>query len=121
VQGPEKYLKELKIGLPCAVDPSHPAILDEAHRAFVNYETYYFATDANMNTFIAAPYKYTGKVTDPVTRDRFIPTGQSPRRSFEGRLFYFESDQTAKAFDSDRERYGTLTPGMRPRNMMNAR
>lgn len=113
MQGPEKYLNELGVRIPCAVDPARPAILDAAHRAFVNYEVYFFSNDANMNKFIAAPYKYTGRVTDPVTRERFVPTADSPRRSYGGRLFYFASAQTATTFDADQMKYGNLMPGMR--------
>jgi YHS domain-containing protein len=113
VQGPEKYLNELGVTMPCAVDPSRNAVLDAAHRAFVNYEAYYFCDEASMNKFVAAPYRYTGKVTDPVSRERFVPTVASPSRSYGGRLFYFVSPQTATTFDGDQMKYGTLTPGMR--------
>lgn len=113
MQGPEKYLSEMGVSIPCAVNPSRPAILDVAHRAFVNYEVYFFSDEPSMAKFIAEPYKYTGKVTDPVTRERFVPSAGSPKRSFDGRLFYFASDQTAATFDADQMKYGNLMPGMR--------
>jgi len=113
VQGPEKYLNELGVSIPCAVNPSRPAILDAAHRAFVNYEVYFFSDEPSMSKFIAEPYKFTGKVTDPVTRERFVPTADSPKRSYDSRLFYFASSQTVGTFDSDPMRYGNLMPGMR--------
>lgn len=112
MQGPEKYLKELGIAIPCIVDPTRPAMLDSAHRAFVNYETYYFCDDASMSKFVAAPYRYTCKVTDPVSRNRFVPIAESPTRSFGGRLFYFVSEKTADAFDKNVIKYGNLMPGM---------
>ena len=112
VQGPETYLNQLGIHLACAVDSSREAILDEAHRAFVNYEAYYFSSDEAKRTFAAAPYRYTGKVTDPVSRERFIPTAESPSRTFNGRLFYFETDTTVAAFDANRDKYGTPMPMM---------
>ena len=113
MQGPDKYLNELGISVKCVVDPSRPAILDAAHRAFVNYEAYYFCDEASMGKFVAAPYKYTGKVTDPVTRERFEPTAESPHRSYGGRLFYFISAETATAFDGNQMKFGNLMPGMR--------
>lgn len=113
MQGPDKYLNELGLSVKCVVDPSRTAILDAAHRAFVNYEAYYFCDDAAMNKFVAAPYQYTGKVTDPVTRERFEPTAGSPHRSYGGRLFYFATAETATAFDGDQMKYGSLMPGMR--------
>jgi YHS domain-containing protein len=113
VQGPEQYLNELGAQLPCAVDPSRPAILDVAHRALVNYEAYYFCDDATMKAFVAEPYRYTGKVTDPVSMERFVPTKGSPSRSYGGRLFYFSSGETAATFDADKMKYGMPMPGMR--------
>ena len=113
MQGPEKYLNELGVTIPCAVNPSRKAVLDSAHRAFVNYEAYYFCDEANMAKFIAEPYRFTGKVTDPVTRERFVPSASSPKRSYGGRLFYFISDETLATFDANQMRYGTLMPGMR--------
>ena len=113
MQGPEPYLNDLGISLSCVVDPSRPALLDASHRAFVNYEAYYFADDAAMKAFVAEPYRYSGKVTDPVSMTRFSPTAESPTRSFGGRLFYFSSDETAATFDTDQPKYGNLMPGMR--------
>jgi YHS domain-containing protein len=112
VQGPEQYLVDLGVQLACAVDPSRTAIIDAAHRALVNYEAYFFCDEATMKSFLAEPYRYTGKVTDPVSRERFIPAADSPSRSHGGRLFYFASDQTAAAFDADTVKYGTPMPGM---------
>jgi YHS domain-containing protein len=116
VQGPEKYLNELGLTVQCVVDPSRRAVLDVAHRAFVNYEAYYFCDESAMNKFVASPYNYTGKVTDPVTRERFIPTADSPSRSYGGRLFYFASAQTATTFDGDQMKFGSLMPGMREKS-----
>lgn len=113
VKGPEQYLNELGITLPCAVDSSQTAIIDASHRAFVNYEAYYFSGEATMKAFIAEPYRYTGKVTDPVSMVRFVPTAESPSRSFGGRLFYFISNETAATFDSNQMMYGNPMPGMR--------
>ena len=73
VQGPEFYLNQLGVTVKCVVDPSRDAILDEAHRVFVNWETYYMCDDAAVKTFTAAPWKYAGTVTDPVSRERFRP------------------------------------------------
>jgi YHS domain-containing protein len=106
-------MNEMGLSVKCVVDPSRPAILDAAHRAFVNYEAYYFCDEASMSKFVAAPYQYTGKVTDPVTRARFVPTAESPHRSYGGRLFYFASAEHATAFDGNLIKYGTLMPGMR--------
>jgi hypothetical protein len=107
------YLNDLGIALACAVDSSRAAVLDVAHRALVNHEAYFVADDAAMTAFMAEPYRYTGKVTDPVSLERFTPTAQSPTRSHMNRLFYFASGETAVAFDEDPMKFGMPMPGMR--------
>lgn len=98
--------------LPCAVDPSRKATIDAGHRAFVNHEVYYVSDNDALRAFVAEPYRYTGKVTDPVSLERFQPSATSPIRSFGGRLFYFLSNETATKFDTDARMYGTPRPTM---------
>ena len=112
MKGPEQYLNELGVKLACAVDPTRPATIDAAHRALVNYEAYFVADAAALETFVAEPYRFTGKVTDPVSRARFLPTAESPSRSYGGRLFYFASTETSGKFDAEVTRYGTPMPSM---------
>jgi YHS domain-containing protein len=102
--------------LPCAVHPEQPAILDPAHRALVNHEVYYVGSEEAVAEFTAAPWRYTGRVTDPVSLNRFVPTEASPYRTHEGRLFYFESVQTTATFDSDPATYGVPKPMMRAKS-----
>jgi len=97
----------------CAVDPQRETPIDAAHRIQVNQEFYYVADDAAKARFLDEPHRYTGQVTDPVTLKRFQPDASSPRRSFGGRLFYFESDETVARFDADPRTYGTPRTGMR--------
>jgi YHS domain-containing protein len=115
VQGPGVFLTNLGIELRCVVDPSAPAILDADHRVFVNWETYYFSRDAARSAFLQAPHELAGLVTDPVSRKRFRPTADSPRRDRGDHPFYFESEETATAFDADPERYETPMIGMLPK------
>jgi YHS domain-containing protein len=101
VQGPEIWLNQLGITVPCVVDPARDAVLDAAHRVFVNWESYYLCDAAALAAFRAAPWRYTGPVTDPVSRERFVPDGRSPSAAHGGRLFYFASDATARTFAAD--------------------
>jgi YHS domain-containing protein len=91
----------------CVVDPARSAILDEACRVFVNYETYYLSSAEATGKFNQAPWRYTGLVTDPVTHQRFQPTDNSPVRKYEGRLFYFSSASSDQTFGGDPEAYAT--------------
>lgn len=114
MQGPEPYLNDFDVQLPCAVDSSAQAILDPAHRVFVNHEIYYFSSDVARQQFEAEPFRFTGKVTDPVTLARFHPDASSPMRTAAGRLFYFESGETVGRFDADPALYSTPMPTMQP-------
>ena len=107
VQGPEIFLNDLGVRVPCVVDPARPASLDEAHRVFVNWETYYLCDDAALATFKAAPWKYTGMVTDPVSRERFQPDGDSPTASHGDRAFYFQTAEHAETFAKAPAEYAT--------------
>lgn len=98
VQGPENYLREQGLNFPSAVDATRPAVLDPAHRVFVNYEVYYFADQSLRQRFLSDPTQHTGLVTDPVSLRRFQPTGQSPRAVHVERLYFFESAETHRRF-----------------------
>ena len=105
VQGPDQPIKGMNLTIPSAIDPSRPAVIDEAHRLFVNYEVYYFADDALKARFQADPVSYTGMLTDPVTLERFQPDTRSPRREFGGRIYYFPGAGSASTFDADPDRF----------------
>jgi len=113
VQDPEIHLNDLGISVPCPVDPGQSAVLDRDHRVFVNWETYYLSSPAAMAVFLAAPFAYTGKVTDPVTRSRFEPTADSPRQDHAGRLFFFRSGSAAGQFAAQPDSFATPMITMR--------
>jgi YHS domain-containing protein len=112
VQGPEIWLNALGVTLPCAVDPQAQARLDVAHGAFVNWESYFVSGPAALAAFRQAPWEYCGVVTDPVSRARFRPTADSPRRDRGDRPFFFESEATLAAFGADPEKYEAPMIGM---------
>ena len=114
MQGPEIWLDRLGVKLACAVDPESAAHLDADHRAFVNWETYFFSGPEAKAAFRQAPWEFCGLVTDPVSRVRFRPTARSPRRDREDRSFFFESDATVAKFDAGPEMYEKPMIGMVP-------
>ena len=114
MEGPETFLTGLGISLKGVVDPEADALLDPEHRVFVNWETYFVSSDAALAQFNREPYRFTGRVTDPVTKERFIPGEASPTRRHAGRLFYFSSAETAAAFDADPDALALPMIGMRP-------
>ena len=107
---------EMGATLADVVHPEVPAVIDVNHRAFVNYEVYYFSSAEALREFVSAPWKYTGRVTDPISTERFQPTAESPHRSFGGRLFFLQSTEHAAAFDSDPRTYGVPRPTMRSKS-----
>lgn len=112
MQSPEFYLNDLGITVPCVVEPSRPALLDEQHRVFVNWETYYLSSDEALAKFRAAPLKYVGTVTDPVTRERFRPGGRNTRIEHDGRIIWFKKAENAVRFRASPEAYVPPMIGM---------
>ena len=85
----------------CIVNPSKPAVIDTTHMAIVNWEYYFFSDPAAKAAFMKNPLKYTGKLTDPVSRKRFTPRANSPWLFTEGRRYYFESEANRALYKKD--------------------
>lgn len=114
MQGPDQYLNELGIEFAGAVHPEAPAVIDAAHRAFVNWETYYVSSAEALAEFNQEPYRFTGRVTDPISMERFEPSEASPSRQYGGRLFYFANEENAAVFDTAPDSLSVPTIAMRP-------
>jgi YHS domain-containing protein len=102
---PEKYLRALKVSLPCPVRPSRRAILDSSLRARINHDIYFFSSLSAMRQFKKAPLRYCGKLTDPVSFERFEPTKESPHIVYRDRDYYFGSDSTRIRFQAEPEKW----------------
>jgi YHS domain-containing protein len=103
VQDPEKYLKELKVQPPTIFKGGGRPVLDSSLREQVNFEIYFFANGAEKKRFHADPIRYCGKVTDPITYERFRPTAASPKTTYGNRLYFFVADSTRARFVADPE------------------
>ena len=102
---PEKYLRAMKVSLNCPVRPARRAILDSSLRARINQDFFFFSSMAAMKQFQKDPLRYAGKLTDPVSQERFVPKKDSPRVTFRGRDYYFSSPSTLATFQATPERY----------------
>lgn len=100
MQDPERYLRARGVTLPSALDPMRKARLEPAFRARVNHELYYFADSSLLRRFQADPLRWCGLVTDPVSRMRFRPSTRSPRASFRGRPYFFQSREDLEIFSA---------------------
>ena len=92
------FLSMRQIEIPCLVNPGRAAVLDVDHRAFINYEIYFFSDLEARKRFTKDPLWYCGLLTDPVNRLRFRPSKKSPHTEFNGRPYYFDSDSTLAVF-----------------------
>ncbi len=122
MQDPQIQLQQLGITLPDLLDPGKSAVLDAAHRSFVNYETFFFADEADKRRFDADPTGTCGVLTDPVTKQRFRPGSDVPRGEFDGRTYFFLTAENKATFDKSpgtfaRPNYDAIeVPGMPPVN-----
>jgi YHS domain-containing protein len=118
VQDPQIQLQELGLKVPDAIVPARTAVLDTAHRSFVNYETFFFADEADKRRFDADPTASCGILTDPVTKKRFRPGSDSPRTAYSGRAYIFFDTASQDAFEKSpdtfaRPNYDNIeVPGM---------
>jgi YHS domain-containing protein len=104
-QNPERYLREMKVSLRCPVRPARRAVFDSSLRMRVNQDIFFFSSTSAMKTFRKDPLRWCGILTDPVSRERFRPTPQSPHVTFRGREYYFAADTTLVRFQAQPERF----------------
>ena len=118
MQDPQIQLQELGIAVQDVIDPKRLAVLDPAHRSFVDFETFFFADVDDKRRFDADPTGSCGILTDPVSKKRFRPGSESPRTSYAGRMYVFLDDASREAFEKSpddfaRPNYDKLViPGM---------
>lgn len=99
MQDPTPHVQKHSLSFQCAVNPGQSAKIDAAYVRQVNWETFYFSDSAAMEKFDSNVLKYCRILTDPVTRQRFIPGQKSPHSLFGEREFYFWSDSSKQKFD----------------------
>jgi YHS domain-containing protein len=118
VQDPQIQLQQLGIPVHDWMDPKREAVLDAAHRSFVNYETFFFADEGDKKRFDADPTASCGILTDPVSKRRFRPASDAPRVQHDGRIYLFLDDESKATFEKvpdlfARPNYDTIEiPGM---------
>lgn len=80
------------------MDSTKSAVIDSAHYTCIGYETYFFSSAELKRKFDLNMARYCGVVTDPVTKQRFIPGDESPHMFSGNREFFFASDSTMRVF-----------------------
>jgi YHS domain-containing protein len=97
---PDPWLVKQKLRVQCAVERARPAKFTPATRLFVGHDVFYFSSAVAKAKFERAPLTYCGKLTDPVTRERFAPGALSPHVVRDGRAYYFRGPGTLARFTS---------------------
>ena len=82
------------------VDPKRSAVLEPELRVILGHDLFFVADEAEKKQFLAEPFRWCGKLTDPVSGVRFVPSAKSPKSVHEGRTYYFATKQTKKTFDA---------------------
>ena len=80
----------------------------------MNWEIYFFSTTELRDQFAKDPLASCGRLTDPVTHERFQPTAASPREDFEGRPYFFSREASHAAFRADPAKYAKPMLAMVP-------
>ncbi len=97
------FLHRKGLTFECYLDPARPAVVDSSHAVRINYETYLFADEAAVETFLSDYLRYCGFVTDPILKQRFRPHAESPQFEYDGVIYLFLDNASFDAFAADPE------------------
>jgi len=102
---PDWALYHLQRALWDPVDPRQTGSLHPELQFRVNGEVYRFSSERNLRRFMKTPTQWCGKVRDPVSGNKFMPTARSPEAYWIGGPYFFESESTKARFVDDPHRY----------------
>lgn len=87
------------------LDARKPAVLDAEHCVRLNWEAFLFGDAWESERFLSDPVTYCGLLTDPVSRQRFRPSADSPRSVHAGVTYFLQSAESRDEFERDPEAY----------------
>jgi len=116
VQDPARYINELGVELTCCVDSSRSAIVDSNYMVMLGFESFFFADSSNMSKFLDDIARYSGGITDPVSKERCLPNKNSPKSEFMGSTYLFASESTHGTFEEMPSMYYLPNYKMLPRD-----
>jgi YHS domain-containing protein len=105
VQDVPEYVRRKGLAFACYMDPRRAAVIDAEHCVRLNWEAYFFSDAWERERFLADTVLYCGLLTDPVNRERFRPTQESPSFTFKDVRYYFTCDADRQEFERDPEMY----------------
>jgi len=90
------------------VEPTRLGSLKPELQFRVNGETYRFSCEKNLRRFVLTPRVWCGKLRDPVSGRKFMPTRNSPEAYWFTGPYFFESESTRARFVDDPHRYEVI-------------
>jgi YHS domain-containing protein len=99
VQDVPQFVRRKEVGLFDYLDNRVEAVIDSEHCVRLNYETYFFGDLWTKERFRSDPVMFCGLLTDPVSRERFRPSEDSPRSSYEKVTYYFQDRSNRDLFE----------------------
>jgi YHS domain-containing protein len=100
----------------CPVKTTELATKDTNHAVRLNYEWFFCSSEDAVAAFNKDPIRYCGTLTDPVSRQRFVPGDDSPRVDHEGVSYYFWTDSTRITFQMMPDMYAQPNLKMLPKD-----
>ena len=98
MKDPSRYLHVQEIPFRCPVHPDRAAVVDSAHQVAVGHDLFFFSDLRAREAFRRDPLRWARALSDPVTEQRVRPDRRSPSATYHGRVYYFRSDSTRRAF-----------------------
>jgi len=104
LKNPESYLKA---DVECPVRGLKRKA-SRANRLVVNDEIFYFCCGGCPMEFAKEPNSYVSELVDPVSGKKFNLAADSPKSSYRGGTYYFESAASKESFDKDPAKYARV-------------
>ena len=101
---PEKFIDAKSVGN-CPMMKKKTAKVEKNRRLVINNDLWYVCCNDCMRDVPKAPANIVGNLTDPVTKNSFKPTGDSPRSDSGGQIYLFEDKDGKAKFDKEPAKY----------------
>lgn len=102
---PETYLAKAKLECPVKGFPSRA---NKANRVVVNDQIIYFCCAGCPQAFEKEPNSFLDKVQDPVSGKEFNVTLESPKASYKGAVYFFETAESKATFEKEPVKYAKV-------------
>lgn len=102
---PENYLSKTKLECPVKGFPSRA---NKSNRTVVNDQIIYFCCAGCPQGFAKEPNNFLDKVQDPVSGKEMNVTAESPKATYKGSTYFFETAENKAAFEKEPAKYAKV-------------